>query len=160
MQVMKPTPMRSIALAVFVPLAVAALWLARDATSSLSDGEVRHGVTTGALVLDVDGDRATVRIPRPDDNVVTTITRHGDYAAGDTVRVVYDAVDPARASELGAPAPSTPLARGLVVGVPLLIAAAGCWLYLRRHPGEPMADAVRRGDVVRGGREVQPQLAR
>ena len=162
MQVMKQTPhaVRSIVLALCVPLTLAALWLARDATSRLSDSEVRHGVHVGALVLAVDDDRAAVRIPGPDDDVATTITRHGDYAAGDTVSVVYDVVDPARASELDAPAPSTPLARGLVVGVPLLFVTTAAWLSLRRRPDEPMADDVRRGAAVRGGREVQPQLAR
>jgi hypothetical protein len=160
MQVMKPRPLRSIVLALCVPLAVAGLVLVRDATARLSDPEVRHGVHTGALVLAVDGERATVRIPRPDDHVVTTITRHGDYAPGDTVPVVYDVVDPARASERGAPAASTPLVRGLVVAAPFLLAAIGCWLFMRRHPDEPLAEDVKRGDVVRGGREVQPQLAR
>jgi hypothetical protein len=160
MQVMKKQrPTRSIGLAFCVTLALAALLFVRDATARLSDTEVRHGVHTGALVLAVDADRATVRIPRPDDDVVTTITRHGDYTAGDTIGVVYDVVDPARASEQGAPAPSTLAGRALVVAVPLLLAAAAAWLSLRR-PDEPMADEVNRRDVVRGGREVQPQLAR
>jgi hypothetical protein len=147
---------RSIVVALCVPLVVAALWLVRDATAKLSDAEVRHGVQTRAQVLGVDGDRATVRIPAFDDAVVTTITRHGDYAAGDTVRVVYDTVDPTRASELGAPAPSTPLTRGLVVVALFAIVTGGGWLFLRRRPDVPQAGR----DVVRGGRELQPQLVR
>jgi hypothetical protein len=160
MQAMKRTFLRSTAVVLSVPLVVAALWLMRDATAQLSDTEVRHGVYTGAQVLDVDGDRATVRIPLVDDTIVATITRHGDYAVGDTVGVVYDTVDPARASELGAPAPSSPLTRGLVVGGLLVIVMAGGWLFLGRRPDVPVADEVGPRDVVRGGRELQPQLVR
>ena len=160
MQVMERNPLRSILLALCVPLVIAALLLVRDVTARLSDTEVRHGVHVAALVLAVDGDRASVRIPNSEGAVVTTITRHGDYAAGDTVRVVYDVVDPRRASELDAPAPAAPLTRALVaVGLSAIALAVG-WMYLRRRPEEPEAEEAVRRDVVRGGRERQPQLAR
>ena len=150
---------RPIAIALSVPLVVAGLWLMRGETSALSDGEVRHGVHTRAVVLAVDGDEATVRIVRPADTVVTVINRHGDYVVGDTIRVVHDIVDPGRASELGAPTPSTPLQRGVAVAAPLLLVIAGSWWYSRRHPeGDDAAPA--RSGVVRGGRVLESEPAR
>jgi hypothetical protein len=151
--------LRSTAIAMSVPLLVVALWLVRGVTTGMSDAEVRHGVLSRAAVLAVDGDEATVRIVRPSDTVTTVINRHGDYAAGDTIRVVHDPVDPRRASELGAPMPSTALERGLVVGVPIALAALGAWWFLRRPP-EGEADAPARADTVRGGRVLQTEPAR
>ena len=155
MEAVTKPPLRTIAVILIVPLAVAALWLLRGATGELSDSAVRHGVQVRALVLSVDGDTATVRIPRPDDDVVTTIARHGDYAAGDTTLVVYDAVDPGRASELGAPAPSQPVERALVVAGIAAAVVAGAWVLSRRTGRDD--DEVVRPHEVRGGRLLQPE---
>jgi hypothetical protein len=151
--------LRSTAVIVGVPLLVAALWLVRSATTRMSDAEVRHGVRSRAVVLAVDGDHATVRIVRPTDTVVTVINRHASYAVGDTIRVVHDPVDPGRASELGAPVPSTALQRSLVVAAPIILTVFACWWYMRRHPEDDAEDTGRR-DVVRGGRLLQPEPAR
>ena len=155
----KRYPHRSFALLLSVPLVVAALWLMRGATSQMVDGEVRHGVSSRALVLSVDGDHAIVRIALPTENVVADVTRHGDYVAGDTVRVVHDPADPGRASEVGAPMPSTALERSLVVAAPIVLAMLGFWAFMRRPTDDDIEQPPRHG-VVRGGRVVEPQPAR
>lgn len=141
-----------------VPLLVLAAWLVRDVTSSMSDDEVRHGVVARALVLTTDGDMATVRIPLPDADVVTGIEAHRTYAAGDTVPVIYDVTDPRRASEQGAPAPSSPLTRALAVTVLCAVVVACALLPSRRRADGETPRA--RGSEVRGGRAVEPASAR
>ena len=155
----KRYPHRSIALFLSVPLVVAALWLVRSATSQMVDGEVRHGVRSRALVLSADGDHATVRIALPTENVVADVTRHGDFVAGDTIAVVHDPVDPGRASELGAPIPSTALERSLVVAAPIVLVMLGCRAFMRRRLDDDAEQPPRHG-AVRGGRVVEPQPAR
>lgn len=152
--VQKRAPLRAAAVLFSVPLVVLALWSLRGVTSSLSDGEVRHGVATRAVVLAVDGGTATVRIPLPASDVVTDIEAHRAYAAGDTVPVVYDPVDPARASEQGAPNSSSPLGRGLFVAGLCAVCVAGSLLVTRRPPHR--ASAGHAGTEVRGGRAVEP----
>jgi hypothetical protein len=154
----KRAALRAAAVLVSVLLAGLALWSLRGITRSLSDGEVRHGVATRAVVLTAQGDTATVRIPLPDADVVTDIEAHRTYAAGDTVPVVYDPIDPARASEHGAPASSSPLSRGLIVAglfvAGLCVCVAGSALSTRRSMHR--ASAVHAGNEVRGGRAIEP----
>ena len=150
---------RSLAIVVAVPLVAAALWMARGATSQMVDDEVRHGVRSRAQVLSVDGDRAVVRIALPTETVLADIARHGDYVAGDTVLVVHDPADPGRASEVGAPMPSTVLARSLVVAAPIALFLIASWMVMRRQPDDDTERPPRHG-AVRGGRVVEPQPAR
>jgi hypothetical protein len=80
-----------------------------------------------------------------------------NYSAGDTIGVRYDVVDPSRASELGAPATSTPLTRGLVAAAFLVVVMAGGWLFTQGREDVPPVVERGPGDAVRGGRELQPQ---
>ena len=141
-----------------VLLLVLAAWFVRDATFSLSDSEVRHGVMTRAVVLATDGDVATVRIPLPDADVVTDIEAHRNYAAGDTVAVIYDATDPTRASAQGAPTPSSPVSRGLLVAGLCAVVVTASLLVGRRATDDTAAEHT--GTEVRGGRAVEPARAR
>lgn len=154
----KRAPLRAAAVLLSLPVLVLALWVLRGVTASMSDGEVRHGVATRAVVLATDGDVATVRIPLPDDDVVADIEAHRDYAVGDTVHVVYDPVDPGRVSEQGAPRPSSPLSRGLLVAGLCAVCVAGSMLLTRRPPHR--ASTGHAGTEVRGGRAVEPARAR
>ena len=153
------SPLRSAAVALGVPLLVVALFLLRSATQDMSDTEVRGGVSTRAVVLDADGHRATVRIALPDSDVVTDVSTRRPYTAGDSIPVVYDPVDPTRASEQGAPATSSPLERGLVVVGLCALALGGTWALTRRSPEQEQVERDH-AQVIRGGRAVEPERAR
>ena len=153
--VKRPSPRPAVVGAVVVVAVVGAVLL-RGVTSAMSDDAVRHGVATRAVVLASDEQRATVRIPLPTSDVVTDIDVARRRSVGDTVPVVYDPVDPTRASEQGASRPSRPMTRGLVVAALLATGVAGGWLASRR-PAQDGAPASARADVVRCGRALEPE---
>lgn len=160
---MEAVPKRNPLRVAVVLLAVPALAfiLVRAGSAQLTGDEVRHGVSAYATVIDVGDEVVTVRIALPDRNVTAQmrVRESRDYVVGSTIAVVYDPVDPTRASERGAaPAPSG-ASRAVLVLAGLGVGAALVWAA---GPGRPKVTEAehhvsvheaRRPASVGGGRD-------
>lgn len=157
--VSKRNPLRAAVVLLAVP--ALAFILVRAGSAQFIDDEVRHGVSAYATVIDVGDEVVTARIALPDRDVTTQVRvrESRDYVVGSTIAVVYDPVDPTRASERdAAPAPSGAsraalVLAGLGVGAALVWAAGSGRPKVTETEPDVSMHEPRRPVSVGGGRD-------